>query len=108
MPAREGCTELVVPGPALKRALQQVVFAASSDEARPVLTGVYVHAADGVVNFAATDSYRLAAKTLTKSVAEVDLDRKSVVEGTSGAVRVDLGGPRIIKKKNTRYKTKTI
>src|SRR3546814_12531108 len=31
------------------------------------------------------------------------LDRKSVVKGKSGSVRVDLGGRRIIKKKNTRH-----
>src|SRR3546814_17120395 len=32
-------------------------------------------------------------------------DRKSVVEGKSGSVRVDLGGRRIIKKKNTKSTT---
>src|SRR3546814_14729008 len=31
---------------------------------------------------------------------QLDLDRKSVVEGKSVSVRVDLGGRRIIKKKN--------
>src|SRR3546814_18929781 len=35
---------------------------------------------------------------------ERDPDRKSVVEGTSGSVRVDLGGRRIIKKKLTKRK----
>src|SRR3546814_14439282 len=33
-----------------------------------------------------------------------DRDRKSVVSGKSGAVRVDLGGRRIIKKKKTRQR----
>src|SRR3546814_14193970 len=33
-------------------------------------------------------------------IAGVEKDRKSVVEGKSEAVRVDLGGRRIIKKKN--------
>src|SRR3546814_12116428 len=37
-------------------------------------------------------------------VAQPIEDRKSVVSGTSGSVRVDLGGRRIIKKK--KYKTK--
>src|SRR3546814_14282621 len=39
----------------------------------------------------------------------VELDRKRVVEGKSVSVRVDLGGRRIIKKKNRKirnYKTK--
>lgn len=53
-----------VAGLQLKKSLQQVVFAASTDEARPVLTGVHIHAGDGVVYMAATDSYRLAEKTL--------------------------------------------
>src|SRR3546814_13770635 len=35
-------------------------------------------------------------------VAEINRDRKSVVEGTSVSVRVDLGGRRIIKKKKTK------
>src|SRR3546814_13666006 len=34
------------------------------------------------------------------------IDRKSVVEGKSGSVRVDLGGGRIIKKKNREHKKK--
>src|SRR3546814_20731830 len=33
-------------------------------------------------------------------------DRKSVVEGQSVSVRVDLGGRRIVKKKKLTYKTK--
>lgn len=70
MPAIEGGTELTIPGSTLKRALQQVVFAASNDESRPVLTGVYMHTVDGVLHLAATDSYRLASKTLTSVQAE--------------------------------------
>lgn len=53
-----------VPGTTLKKSLQQVVFAASNDESRPVLTGVYVHSSDGALYIAATDSYRLAEKQL--------------------------------------------
>src|SRR3546814_14590380 len=39
----------------------------------------------------------------TDRPADPLLDRKSVVEGTSGSVRVDLGVLRIIKKKNEPY-----
>ncbi|MGI0133359.1 MAG: DNA polymerase III subunit beta [Candidatus Micrarchaeaceae archaeon] len=53
-----------IPGTTLKKGLQQVVFAASGDESRPVLTGVLLHAVDGVLHMAATDSYRLAEKEL--------------------------------------------
>lgn len=44
----------------LKRMLQKVTFAASADDARPVLTSVYFHTEGGKLTVAATDSYRLA------------------------------------------------
>lgn len=47
-----------------KKALQQVVFTASSDETRPVLTGVLLQTIDDKLNMVATDSYRLAEKNL--------------------------------------------
>lgn len=53
-----------VPGDILKKSLQQVVLAASNDEARPVLTGVFMHTFEGKLYLAATDSYRLAEKIL--------------------------------------------
>lgn len=62
-----------VPSAILKRSLQQVTLAASSDEARPVLTGVYVHTNEGVLYMAATDSYRLAEKMLMPSQADISL-----------------------------------
>ncbi len=73
MPAIEDGKGLTISGPTLKRALQQVVFAASSDESRPVLTGVYVHTSGGELYIAATDSYRLAAKTLQKTDIDIDV-----------------------------------
>ncbi len=57
----------------LKKGLGQVVFAASGDETRPVLTGVFLHTVDGSLYAAATDSYRLAEKELTKSKQEMTL-----------------------------------
>lgn len=57
----------------LKKALSQVVFAASSDEARPVLTGVFVHSDGKQLYVAATDSYRLAEKSASKFSEEVSL-----------------------------------
>src|SRR5206468_11512009 len=44
----------------LKDAIEQTVIAASSDESRPVLTGVYVNLNGGKATFAATDGHRLA------------------------------------------------
>ncbi len=73
MPAVTGGQSWAVAGSVLKKALQQVVLAASNDEARPVLTGVYVHTHEGKLHLAATDSYRLAEKTLIKTKETVDL-----------------------------------
>lgn len=73
MPAIEDGSEFSIPPHDLKSALQQVVFAASTDEARPVLTGVYLHTRDDALRMAATDSYRLAAKIVLSSKDTVDL-----------------------------------
>lgn len=73
MPAiAEGIT-WSIPGKLLKQSLQQVVIAASSDEARPVLTGVYWHTHEGKLYMVATDSYRLAEKSLISIDKEIDL-----------------------------------
>jgi DNA polymerase-3 subunit beta len=72
MPAIEGGVKWKVPVANFKKALSQVVFAASGDDARPVLTGVYFHNQDGAVKVAATDSYRLAEAGLGKSKSEVN------------------------------------
>lgn len=57
----------------LKTSLQQVVVAASNDEARPVLTGVYLHSHEGHLYMVATDSYRLAEKKLMATKEEINL-----------------------------------
>lgn len=71
MPAISGGTSWKIDAAKLKQALQQVVFAASSDDARPILTGVYFHVVKGEVVVVATDSYRLAERRLTKSQQSV-------------------------------------
>lgn len=61
---------LVVAAPELKRAIQQTVLAAGTDETRPVLTGSYLHTDGDQVFMAATDSYRLAEKRLEVKTKE--------------------------------------
>ncbi|RPI25145.1 MAG: DNA polymerase III subunit beta, partial [Actinobacteria bacterium] len=51
-----------VAGEQLLQALAQVGVAASTDEARPTLTGVLFEAEDGGLRLVATDSYRLAVR----------------------------------------------
>src|SRR3954466_5544998 len=72
MPAIKGDTLWKVDAKEFKKTLQQVVFAASGDDARPVLTGVYFHSSGGNVVVAATDSYRLAEHKIGKSKDSVN------------------------------------
>lgn len=53
-----------VTGDDLVRAIGQVGVAASNDDARPILTGVFFEANEGSLSLLATDSYRLAIKDL--------------------------------------------
>ncbi len=73
MPAITGGQSIEISSTVLKKALQQVVVAVSTDEARPVLTGVYLHTFEGKFHIVATDSYRLAEKALIKSSGETAL-----------------------------------
>ncbi len=47
----------------LRRMIDQVVFAAATDESRPTLTGVEVKFIDGRISMAATDGYRLSVRS---------------------------------------------
>lgn len=53
---------LKIPAPALEASIDLVARAASRDDMRPVLTGVFVTAAGREMTMVATDSYRLAVK----------------------------------------------
>ncbi len=61
-----------VVGAALVEGLRQVVRAASTDDARPLLTGVLMTTEDEVVRLVATDSYRLALRDLRDTKAIPD------------------------------------
>ncbi len=53
---------LKIPAPALESSIELVARAASRDDMRPVLTGVFVLASGKEMTMVATDSYRLAVK----------------------------------------------
>jgi DNA polymerase-3 subunit beta len=61
-------------------ALRQVVRAASTDEARPILTGVLLTAENGGLRMVATDSYRLAVRDLADHEV-LGADQKVLVPG---------------------------
>lgn len=73
MPQIKNGTSWSIPSLELKKSLQQVVPAASNDDARPVLTGIYFHTEDGNLYIAATDSYRLAEKKVAALKEDVKL-----------------------------------
>ena len=54
-----------IPQNVLREALGDVTFAAASDEARPILTGVLAKFEGDTLTLAAADNYRIAVKTLT-------------------------------------------
>lgn len=83
------------------QALDQVVRAASTDEARPILTGVLLRAEDTGLRLVATDSYRLAVRDLP-GVSVLGADQEVLVPsralhelaralGSSGSVSLRLG-----------------
>ncbi len=66
-----------VEAEALRIAINQVVFAAATDESRPVLTGVDARFEGSEVTLAAADGFRLAVSTL--SAAEPVKDKMEVI-----------------------------
>jgi DNA polymerase-3 subunit beta len=73
MPDIQDGTKWAISSKVMKSALQQILVAASNDEARPVLTGVYLHSFEGMLYAVATDSYRLAEKALIKTKESISL-----------------------------------
>ncbi len=73
MPTIKNGEEWTVSAQTLKKSLQQVIVAASADETRPILTGIYMYTTGGELFAAATDSYRLAEKKIIKLKKEVKL-----------------------------------
>lgn len=71
LPSIEEKQAVAIPMAELKRGLQQTVLVASTDDTRPVLTGVYVHSFEGYLYLAATDGYRLAERRLAATKQEI-------------------------------------
>lgn len=71
MPAISAGSTWKVSASSLKKALSKIVFAASADDARPVLTGVNFYSNGGEITAVATDSYRLAENKLGKNKSSV-------------------------------------
>jgi len=68
---------LELPTDLLKSVIKQTVFAVSTMETRPILTGVHLKLEDNKLNFTATDSHRLASREIP--VEETNIEFSSVV-----------------------------
>ena len=64
-----------IPAPLLKEMIGQVAFAASADESRPQLAGVYVHIEGRDVTMAAADGFRLSRR-----VTHLDSPAENVIK----------------------------
>lgn len=60
LPVISDAKELTIPSKILKAALTKTQFVVSTDDRRPVFTGVLFKASQGNVDFVATDTHRLA------------------------------------------------
>jgi len=64
VPSAEGDPILEINAGDLARAIEQTAFAASTDESRPVLTGILITAENKQLNMVAVDGFRLSKKNL--------------------------------------------
>ncbi|MDQ6692806.1 MAG: DNA polymerase III subunit beta [Chloroflexota bacterium] len=74
-----------IPAPLLKEMINQVAFAASGDDSRPVLAGVYMQIEGREMTLAAADGFRLARRVTQLSdpvdtVVKLIIPSKSMVE----------------------------
>ncbi len=62
VPVPDDATGILVEPDVLRQAIEQVAFAAASDESRPILTGVLTKFAESQLTLAAADGYRLSVR----------------------------------------------
>lgn len=74
LPAIASDTSLKLPAGVLLEGLQGSLFAASSDEAKQLLTGLHVRVHEDFLELAATDGHRLAVVTASQGIDESEID----------------------------------
>ena len=74
--------QLTIPADIMKQVINQTVIAVSTQESRPLLTGVHLTIKDGELHAVATDSHRLSQRKVKLSGAE-DIDYDIIVPGRS-------------------------
>lgn len=74
--------QLTIPADIMKQVINQTVIAVSTQESRPLLTGVHLTIKNGKLHAVATDSHRLSQRKVKLSGAE-DIDYDIIVPGRS-------------------------
>lgn len=72
----DNTVHLDIKGGEIKKMIRQTIFATSTQESRPLLTGINIKISGNILECIATDSYRLAKKTImldTPYSEEVDI-----------------------------------
>jgi len=85
IPEPEGKEKISLGAQELKNAINQVVFAVSTNQTQPEISGVFMNVEEKIITLAATDRYRLAEKkiTLPKSAGfsqQVVIPQKTILE----------------------------
>src|SRR5699024_12396185 len=65
----------------LKSLIRQTVFAISTMETRPILTGVNVQLIDSTLTFTATDGHRLASRNISLENTDINIP-SAVIPGS--------------------------
>jgi len=80
LPTIDTKKSIILPQHSLKKILEKTVFAASRDETRYILNGIYINTQDGYMKFVATDGRRLVVvKEEVKNANDVNLNKGVVV-----------------------------
>ncbi|RCW64576.1 DNA polymerase III subunit beta [Saliterribacillus persicus] len=79
LPLLQSDSSFSLPNDLLKNMIRQTVFAVSTSETRPILTGVNIKVEDDHLHFIATDSHRLAARKIPLEVDQANLSFSQVV-----------------------------
>ncbi len=95
IPPVEDGDSLALDSSALRRAINQVVFAAATDNSRPVLTGVHFGIKGAQLRLAAADGFRLAVHTM--DLEDAPAEREAIVParalGELSRILAEVNGP---------------
>ena len=76
IPPVDNAASLTLDSDRLRKAINQTVFAAATDDSRPVLTGVNIEISSDEICFAAADGFRLSVHTMD---IQQDVESRSVI-----------------------------